>query len=49
MKLCGDLAASARPAGDCVWEIPPDAKPGMLVPARISRDAAACREPIPRR
>jgi len=23
------------PVGDCVWEIPPDAKPGMLVPARI--------------
>ena len=35
MRLRGDLAASARPAGDCVWEIPPDAKPGMLVPARI--------------
>ena len=21
--------------GDCVWEIPPSEKPGMLVPARI--------------
>ncbi len=26
---------NAVPVGDCVWEIPPDAKPGMLVPARI--------------
>ena len=25
----------ARPVGDCVWEIPPGEKPGMLVPARI--------------
>jgi tRNA-splicing ligase RtcB len=24
-----------RPAGDCVWEIPPSQKPGMRVPARI--------------
>ncbi|MBI4587830.1 MAG: RtcB family protein [Candidatus Rokubacteria bacterium] len=24
-----------RPAGDCVWEIPPSEKPGMRVPARI--------------
>lgn len=24
-----------RPAGDCVWEIPPTAKPGMRVPARL--------------
>ena len=23
------------PAGDCIWEIPPSEKPGMLVPARI--------------
>ena len=23
------------PVGDCVWEIPPSEKPGMLVPARI--------------
>jgi len=26
---------NVRPVGDCIWEIPPDAKPGMLVPARI--------------
>jgi tRNA-splicing ligase RtcB len=25
----------AMPAGDCIWEIPPDAKPGMRVPARL--------------
>jgi tRNA-splicing ligase RtcB len=24
-----------RPVGDCVWEIPPSAKPGMRVPARL--------------
>jgi tRNA-splicing ligase RtcB len=24
-----------RPVGDCIWEIPPEEKPGMLVPARI--------------
>jgi len=24
-----------NPAGDCIWEIPPSEKPGMLVPARI--------------
>jgi tRNA-splicing ligase RtcB len=35
MTVAGDLAAAARPAGDCIWEIPPDAKPGMRVPARI--------------
>ncbi len=29
------LRSQARAVGDCVWEIPPDAKPGMLVPARI--------------
>ena len=29
------LVSQARPAGDCIWEIPPGAKPGMLVPARI--------------
>ena len=23
------------PVGDCVWEIPPSEKPGMLVPARL--------------
>ncbi len=25
----------ALPVGDCVWEIPPSVKPGMLVPARL--------------
>jgi tRNA-splicing ligase RtcB (3'-phosphate/5'-hydroxy nucleic acid ligase) len=35
MKTTEDLAAKAVPAGDCIWEIPPSAKPGMLVPARI--------------
>jgi tRNA-splicing ligase RtcB len=25
----------ALPVGDCVWEVPPSEKPGMLVPARI--------------
>jgi tRNA-splicing ligase RtcB len=35
MKITGDLAGQAVPAGDCIWEIPPSAKPGMLVPARI--------------
>ncbi len=35
MKTTGDLAGKAMPAGDCIWEIPPSAKPGMLVPARI--------------
>jgi len=35
MTLAGNLAAAARPAGDSIWEIPPDAKPGMRVPARI--------------
>jgi tRNA-splicing ligase RtcB len=25
----------ANPAGDCIWEIPPSEKAGMLVPARI--------------
>jgi tRNA-splicing ligase RtcB len=24
-----------NPAGDCIWEIPPSEKAGMLVPARI--------------
>ena len=29
------VAMKVRPVGDCIWEIPPEAKPGMLVPARI--------------
>ena len=35
MKISEGLAAEARPVGDCIWEIPPSAKDGMLVPARI--------------
>jgi tRNA-splicing ligase RtcB len=35
MKTREGLAAMAVPAGDAIWEIPPGAKPGMLVPARI--------------
>ena len=35
MKTTDGLAGKAVPAGDCIWEIPPSAKPGMLVPARI--------------
>src|SRR3989338_7374786 len=32
------------PVGDCVWEIPPSEKPGMLVPARIyASDALLAR------
>jgi tRNA-splicing ligase RtcB len=28
-------SVKAVPVGDCIWEIPPSEKPGMLVPARI--------------
>ena len=28
-----------NPAGDCIWEIPPSEKAGMLVPARIYASA----------
>ena len=35
MKATQDLASRALRSAECVWEIPPDAKPGMLVPARI--------------
>jgi tRNA-splicing ligase RtcB len=31
----GSAAALARRTGECVWEIPPDARPDMRVPARI--------------
>ena len=34
------LASQARQVGDCVWEIPPAAKPGMLVPARVYASGA---------
>jgi tRNA-splicing ligase RtcB len=29
------VAMKIRPVRDCIWEIPPGEKPGMLVPARI--------------
>jgi tRNA-splicing ligase RtcB len=29
------VAMKVRPVGECIWEIPPGEKPGMLVPARI--------------
>ncbi len=29
------MTMKTLPVGDCVWEIPPSEKPGMLVPARI--------------
>jgi tRNA-splicing ligase RtcB len=35
MKVSENLAEKVVAAGDCVWELPPSAKPGMLVPARI--------------
>ena len=35
MKTSGNLESKVVQAGDCIWEIPPSAKPGMLVPARI--------------
>jgi tRNA-splicing ligase RtcB len=35
MKTTEGLQAQAKQVADCVWEIPPAAKPGMLVPARI--------------
>ncbi len=35
MRIADTLRLDARPVGDCIWEIPPTAKPGMHVPARI--------------
>jgi tRNA-splicing ligase RtcB len=35
MKVTPSLRAAARRVNECVWEIPPHAKPGMLVPARV--------------
>jgi tRNA-splicing ligase RtcB len=34
------MTMKTLPVGDCVWEIPPSEKPGMLVPARIYASAA---------
>jgi tRNA-splicing ligase RtcB len=33
--VSGMPVMKARPAGDCIWEIPQSEKPGMRVPARI--------------
>jgi tRNA-splicing ligase RtcB len=38
------LEDQVRPVEDCIWEIPPDAKPGMLVPARIYASEALLRQ-----
>ena len=35
MKISESLRAAARRVDECIWQIPPDAKPGMLVPARL--------------
>src|SRR5436309_275104 len=35
MTAASPLAARIRQVADCVWELSPDAKPGMLVPARV--------------
>ena len=35
MKITESLRSAARRVEECVWEIAPDAKPGMLVPARL--------------
>jgi tRNA-splicing ligase RtcB len=47
VKPTEGLAARARPAGDCIWEIPPEAKPGMLVPARIYASEALLEQMDP--
>jgi len=44
MNRAQDLSALARPAGDGVWEIPPDARPGMRVPARVYASEALLAE-----
>ena len=40
MKATGLLRAAARRVADCVWQIDPDAKPGMRVPARLYASGA---------
>ncbi|MFI5324745.1 MAG: RtcB family protein [Candidatus Rokuibacteriota bacterium] len=35
MRTTSALRATAERVDDCIWEIPPSAKPGMLVPARL--------------
>jgi len=46
MKTAPHLATRARQIAECVWEIPPDAKAGMRVPARIYASEAlfACMD-----
>jgi tRNA-splicing ligase RtcB (3'-phosphate/5'-hydroxy nucleic acid ligase) len=44
MRSSEELAAKVRPVGDCLWEIPPSAKTGMLVPARIYASDALLRQ-----
>jgi hypothetical protein len=35
MKITEGLRGAVKRVDDCIWEIPPEAKPGMLVPARL--------------
>jgi tRNA-splicing ligase RtcB len=35
MKISESLRGAVQRVDDCIWEIPPTAKPGMLVPARL--------------
>jgi tRNA-splicing ligase RtcB len=35
MKITESLRGAAQRVDDCIWEIPPEAKPGMRVPARL--------------
>jgi tRNA-splicing ligase RtcB len=35
MKITESLRSAVQRVEDCIWEIPPEAKPGMLVPARL--------------
>ncbi len=43
MKITESLRGAVRRVDDCIWEIPPTAKPGMLVPARLYASEAAAR------
>ncbi|HYB41204.1 MAG TPA: RtcB family protein [Candidatus Methylomirabilis sp.] len=40
MKAAESLRGAAHRVDDCVWEIPAEAKPGMLVPARLYASGA---------
>ncbi len=44
MRISKALSAGARPVSDCIWEIPPSAKEGMLVPARIYASESLVKE-----